>query len=70
MEILIAALVAVAVAADPSGVLLAWEDVPLPARQSTVAPLNGGPAPDGDYNDLIVVDVSWQLSGAVTDGTF
>lgn len=23
-----------------------------------------------NYNDLIVTDVSWQLSGAVTDGTF
>jgi len=47
-------MVAYSVAGDPSVLLLAWEDVPLPARQSTVAPLNGGPAPDGDYNDLIV----------------
>ena len=23
-----------------------------------------------NYNDLIVIDVSWQLSGSVTDGTF
>lgn len=52
-------MVAYSVAGDPNVILLAWEDLPLPQLPkpenvaSLVAPLQG-PAPDGDYNDLIV----------------
>lgn len=45
-------MVAYSVAADPSILLLAWEDLTLPSTQLP-GPIVG-PAPDGDYNDLIV----------------
>ncbi|HOF40888.1 MAG TPA: PEP-CTERM sorting domain-containing protein [Candidatus Hydrogenedentes bacterium] len=47
-------MVAYSVAGDPSLLLLAWEDLTLPSTQGQLPRPVAGPAPDGDYNDLIV----------------